>query len=221
MEEENKNNVVSDSNWQRQLMPFMKYMLIAFSLFFFSATLIQLYYLHQKIDYSVSLDLDKDLKPLSNSENINELQWLTISKLEGHALNRRYHQANVTLMSGIWIKYLGFLTGMIITLSGAVFILGKIEIKESKLNIDNPIVGKNSLQSSSPGLFLVLLGVVLMIFISKNETKVDVKDGPAYISTYPMLNKKAQIMENSPSKDVTNEFNHAQRKDSTSAMPAD
>ncbi len=205
----------TDKQWQQALLPFMKYMLIAFSVFFFSATIFQLYNLHQKIYYSAPLNLDDHLEAVADSSEFKQQQWVTIVKLEEHTLTRRYHQANVTLMSGIWIKYLGFLTGMIITLSGAVFILGKIEIKESKLDMENSVIGKNSLQSSSPGLFLALFGVVLMIFTSRLEVKVDVKDGPAFLTTYPLLNKKSTPITN---KEI-NDFNKAIRKDSVDEIP--
>ena len=41
-------------------------------------------------------------------------------------IKQRYHQANVLLMAGVRVRYPGLVTGMILALIGAVFVLGKI-----------------------------------------------------------------------------------------------
>ncbi len=205
------------NRWQNELMPFMKWMLIIFSAFFLSASLFQLYYLHKKIDYEENLNIGKYLDEHAPNDGREDIKWLTVSKLEEHALSRRYHQANVSLMAGIWMKYLGFLTGMIICLCGAVFILGKIETSsESKLELENEVSGKSVLQSSSPGIFMVLLGVVLIIFINQFENKVDLKDGPAYIHMYGTFNG---INDNAKKEVPLEDFNNANRNDEVTDLP--
>lgn len=173
------------NQWQMELLPYMKLMIVGFAVFFFIASLFQLYYIHQKINAAPNLNLGEYLNISKDGDELEVSQWNALAKLEEHALVRRYHQANVSLMSNIWIKYLGFLTGMVITLCGAVFILGKINVDSSNLANENTFTGKTSLQSSSPGLFLVLMGTILIITTTNYKGKVDVVDGPGYINMYP------------------------------------
>ncbi len=60
------------------------------------------------------------------------LQWITLTKLEQESLYRRYNQGGLLLMSRIYTKYLGFFTGMIMAIVGAVFIIGKITGRDLK-----------------------------------------------------------------------------------------
>lgn len=212
--EENENTI----KWQESLKPFMKYSVMGFSVFFLAATLFQLYYLHQKIDNKNQVEIEEYLPPLDSSASLESIQWHVVSKLEAHSLERRYHQANVSLMARIWVKYLGFLTGMILSLAGAMFILGKISIGDSKVEGEVNNFGKGSLQSSSPGLFLIAMGVVLMIFTINFKHDISVKDGPAYLTTFYL---RAQNIQSTNTKADENEITTAERKDSTTSLPED
>lgn len=212
--EENENTI----KWQESLKPFMKYSVIGFSVFFLTATLFQLYYLHQKIDNKNQVEIEEYLPPLDSTASLESVQWYVVSKLEAHSLERRYHQANVSLMARIWVKYLGFLTGMILSLAGAMFILGKISISDSKVEGELNNFGKGSLQSSSPGLFLIVMGVVLMIFTINFKHDINVKDGPAYLTTFYL---RSQSIQSSNTTAHENEITTAERKDSTTNLPED
>jgi len=175
--------------WQKKLLPVMIGMLTALTLFFFIASLTQLYYLHSRIEQSPKLDLnpalgtlEKDGSSITEKGRLNIARWKTLSILEGNALASRYHQANVSLMSRIWTKYLGFVTGMILALVGAAFILGKLREPETKLDMDGGGAGKLSITSASPGLILALLGVILMITTIVTHNEIEVRDSPVYTS---------------------------------------
>jgi hypothetical protein len=174
--------------WQKKLLPFMVGMIAALTFFFFIASCIQLYYLHKRIENSPELRLDAlmaDLKgneqSMSETERVASLQWRTSVALEGHVLQRRYHQANVLLMSRIWTRYLGFVTGMILALVGAVFILGKIRESESKLDAEHG-GWKFTFTTASPGLVLALLGTILMITTMALHHSIEVTDRPVYLN---------------------------------------
>jgi hypothetical protein len=47
--------------------------------------------------------------------------------LEADALQRRYHQANANMLARVWTRQLGFITGMLLALVGAAFILGRTD----------------------------------------------------------------------------------------------
>ena len=179
-----------ETRWQKRLLPFMVTVLSLVTLFFFTASAFQLYYLHQRIEQSPALDLTQALQTLeANSPNASEkdklqiARWKTLATLEGNALQRRYHQANVLLMSRIWTGYLGFVTGMILALVGATFILGKLRESESKVDAGSE-VWKFSMTTASPGLVLALLGTILMITTMIGRYEIQVKDGQLYTAEW-------------------------------------
>jgi len=174
--------------WQQKLLPFMVIMISALTLFFFIASCFQLYYLHQRIEHSPELHLEAlmaDMKSseqtLSGVDKLTSLKWKTMVVLEGHTLQRRYHQANVLLMSRIWTRYLGFVTGMILALVGAVFVLGKIRESETKIDAEHA-GAKFALTTASPGLVIALLGTILMITTMVLHQNIEVTDVPVYLS---------------------------------------
>lgn len=170
-----------DLKWQSSLLPFMKYSIIGFFIFFFVASFFQLYSLHEKMNYSIQLTLPEfDLKS-DDHVAFEKQKYQTLVLLEEYGLKRRYHQANVGLMMGAWIKYLGFMTGMMLSFCGAVFILGKMNIDKSSVDVDTKVMGKLVVNSSSPGIFLSTLGVLLIVFAITHKTDVAVKDGSSFI----------------------------------------
>ena len=179
-----------ETKWQKKLLPFMVIVLSVVMLFFFTASAFQLYYLHQRIEQSPELDLNLALGALesnpagaSEKDKLQIGRWKTLSILEGNALQRRYHQANVLLMSRIWTGYLGFVTGMILALVGATFILGKLKESESKVDAGSE-VWKFSMTTASPGLILALLGTILMITTIIGRYEINVNDGQLYTAEW-------------------------------------
>ena len=87
-------------------------------------------------------------------------------------------------MSRIYIKYLGFFTGMILAIVGAVFIISKL--KEDVTELEGTIQEKTKfrLLSSSPGIIFGLLGTALMMTTILTHSEISVKDMPLYLNTY-------------------------------------
>jgi hypothetical protein len=174
----------TEARWQRQLLPFMVAMIVSLTVFFFVASLVQLYYLQQRIEQGPSLDLNRVFgsSPSDPPElrSRDAMQWQTLVALEAHALQRRYHQANVLLMARIWTRYLGFVTGMILTLVGAAFVLGRLREDATKLEGEAQNV-KLGLTTASPGLVLAVLGTLLMLIAMVTQTEIAVKDSPVYL----------------------------------------
>ena len=184
-----------ETKWQKRLMPFMVTVLSVVMLFFFTASAFQLYYLHQRIERSPELDLNPVLVAIesnpagaSEKDKLQIARWKTLAILEGNALQRRYHQANVLLMSRIWTGYLGFVTGMILALVGATFILGKLRESESKVDAASA-AWKVSLTTASPGLVLAVLGTILMITTIMGRYEIQVNDGQLYTAEWNRVNE--------------------------------
>jgi hypothetical protein len=97
-------------------------------------------------------------------------------------VQQRYHQANVILMARIWTTYLGFVTGMILAVVGAAFILGKLREQASEISgkAENWQV---SIASTSPGLIMVVLGSALMLVTIMTHHQINVTDRPLYFGT--------------------------------------
>jgi hypothetical protein len=68
-------------------------------------------------------DAQLQRNPETVAEHQDCARWQLLALLEAHTIQQRYHQANVALILRGSIKYLGFLTGMILSIVGAVFIL--------------------------------------------------------------------------------------------------
>jgi hypothetical protein len=166
--------------WQEKLLPLMMWTLVVLAAFFFLASFGQLVYLHNKIWEAPRIDARALHVSSEDGALTDAARFNALTALEANAMERRYHQANVLLMSRLWARYLGFVTGMILALVGAAFILGKL--REEPTSIDASQAGASlSLRSSSPGLILAVLGVVLMaLTIVTNET-ISTTDSPIYM----------------------------------------
>lgn len=175
-----------DLKWQRQLLPMMTRTIVYLAVFFFLASLAQLAYLHWKISRSPELDIHEPLSMLSaaaasapqNNPEIAKLKALIA--LEANGMEQQYHQANVSLMSRIWTVYLGFVTGMILSLVGASFVLGKLREERSELTLRSAPANV-SFRSASPGLILAVLGTILMLTAIVTNHKIYVTHSAVYL----------------------------------------
>jgi len=190
----------ADRTWQKRLLPVMVGLLVTLTAFFFVASFVQLYYLQTRIERAPRLDLSsamasldeiaKDVREgkvgdqLAFNNRLEYARWKTLSLLEANALQRRYHHAGVLLISRIWTRYLGFVTGTILAMVGAAFILGKLQEASSNLGAEGGL-WKVSLTTASPGLVLATLGTALMLATLATSMDLQVNDGPVYLRDQP------------------------------------
>jgi len=168
------------TSWQKRLLPLMKWMIIGLTFFFFVASFAQYYYLQQNIERAPKLNIHESFASIPNDqESLSVSKFKASVMLEANALERRHHQANVLLMSRVWVRYLGFVTGMILALVGAVFILGKLQEPTTELAAKIQIT-EVTLKSSSPGIILCVLGVILMLTTIVINHTIEVKDSAIY-----------------------------------------
>lgn len=119
-----------------------------------------------------------------SGHNAEYLKWYSLVKMEEYSINRRYNQGGVLLMSRIYIKYLGFFTGMILAIVGSVFIISKLKEEVSEFEGSIRDQTKFRLVSSSPGIIFGLLGTLLMMTTILTHSEISVKDMPLYLNTY-------------------------------------
>ncbi len=171
----------SRSEWQERLLPLMIRMVVGLTLFFFIASFAQLAYLHVTIKKAPEVRVEQYFPPEEpGPANPRMQEFKVLAHLDASTLSHRYHQANVLLMSRVWARYLGFVTGMILALVGAVFILGKMREAPSEFSGTGAGASVN-LRSSSPGLVLAVLGVILMITTIVTHHEIQTADSPVYL----------------------------------------
>jgi hypothetical protein len=99
--------------------------------------------------------------------------------LERELIARRYDEANLTFTTRLWTRLMGFLTGMILALVGAAFVLGKLETERSELG--GSAQGLSfTVQSTSPGIVMGVLGTILMAIAIVVPATVTTHDGAIY-----------------------------------------
>jgi len=174
------------NQWQTKMLPLMKQMVVGLTLFFFIASCVQLYSLHRSIENSPKLDVEKFITHSHSGKaspslkfTHEDLQNYSLILLENNALERRHHQANVLLMSRVWVRYLGFVTGIILSMVGGIFILGKLQEPVTELNTQTDKI-TFALKSGSPGIILAVLGVILMLATILTHHEITVNDVAVY-----------------------------------------
>lgn len=178
--------VNSVTKGQAQRFPMMSRQLKGLTLFFFIVSFIQMAYLHWKILQVPEVNLDQTegdalalhAETFADRAFARELEIR--SEMEVFIVTQRYHQAGVQLMSGLWTRYLGFITGMILALVGASFILGKL--REPSQKLEGRFSGFGFLiRTASPGIILAVLGTTLMLATILDKDVYEVKDSNTYL----------------------------------------
>ena len=192
------------TKWQERLLPLMVGMLVGLSLFFCVALIAEGFRIQKHIEESHEIDPRPTLEKTGNPDkaksfdDLMELAQLqTMAVLESNAMESRYHQATMALLIRICIVFLGFLTGMVLSLVGAAFILGKLRDPNSNLDAQGA-VWKVSLTTASPGLVLVLLGTVLMLATITARIDVNVTDAALYLSSDNLNARRTATIQTAP-----------------------
>lgn len=169
--------------WQQRQIPFMTWTLLVLAAVFFVASSLELRYLHRTLQEGQRLDLPAELRELSSQVPEAQLDTRTLAALvlEGHVVERRHHHGRAFLIARIWAQYLGFLTGMILALVGATFILGKLREPTSKVELKVLEKVGMSVATASPGILLALAGTALMITAMVARPEITVTDAPVYL----------------------------------------
>lgn len=173
------------SRWQRRLLPFLIAAISFMTLFFFVSSVVQLDRLGKAVSYKPDDRVERSLQAFERSAKadvagLDYLEWKTRVQLERDALGHRYAQVNATLMLRAWTRHLGFLTGMILAMTGAIFILAKLREDVTQLSGEGG-GAKASLATSSPGIVLTVLGTVLMIVTLTANFEFSTTDVPVYL----------------------------------------
>ena len=182
------------ARWQRRLLPFLIGAISLMALFFFGSSFYQLDRFGQAISYPPDQRIERSLAAYerghavvtpradaaARADDFEYLRWKTLVQLEQDTLDHRYAQVNATLLLRAWTRHLGFLTGMILALVGAIFILAKLREEETRLSGEGA-GAKAALATTSPGIVLATLGTVLMVVTLTVNFEFTTTDRPVYL----------------------------------------
>ncbi|HEX5727650.1 MAG TPA: hypothetical protein VFX98_19415 [Longimicrobiaceae bacterium] len=173
--------VREEARWQRRVLPIMAGMLLFLTLAFLVMSVWQMERVQREIASQSRLDslVIRELAGGGAEQGAEMAQFRAVLALEATAMQRRYHQAGLLLLTRIWTRYMGFITGMIMALVGCAFVLGKIHDPEAELKGSGGGAWL-ALRTSSPGVILAVLGTVLMSIASAVRTEVAVQDVPVF-----------------------------------------
>ena len=200
--------------WQYKLLPLMSAIIVFAALFFAAMSIFELRELYRKIEHQ-PLNLENKIASFETAagrevvNNVEHIRFKVLAVLEADALQRRYHQANSTMLARVWTRQLGFITGMLLAVVGAVFILG--QLREAGTRIDAEAEGlKAALETSSPGLVLAVLGSVLMGLTIWIPFGVETRDVSIYLTD--SANRRPMLTPDEIKKRENDLFNGASTK---------
>jgi hypothetical protein len=84
-------------------------------------------------------------------------------------------------MSRIVVKQLSFITGIVMALLGALFILGKVSELSSKVE-GGTAQWHIGINSASPGLILSFFGTVLLVISLSSEINLSTRERAVYVN---------------------------------------
>lgn len=199
--------------WQKRLLPFMVAMMVALAVFAAITNAVEAWHVQTHIEKTHEIDLKVIWDSIDKSQVRDPFalaRWKTIALLESEAMERRYHQGTAMIMSRVYIIFLAFVTGMVMALVGATFILGKLETSENRLATEGA-GWKGALQTSSPGLVLCFLGTALIVCAIFARAELYVYDTDVYLPklTFDATAPQSGGTEPKSSTDVLNHFKDA------------
>jgi hypothetical protein len=180
-----------EEDWRDKLLPLMSLLLVAAAVFFAVMSVVELRAYYARVQ-NAPLDIAGDFAEFERraaadvTGRLDYLRFKASVRLEADALQRRYHQATTTMLARVWTRQLGFLTGMILALVGAAFVLGRLREPRTKLSGEGR-GAKAAIETTSPGLVLAVLGTLLMAITLVVPFGVETFDRTVYIDDRPGL----------------------------------
>lgn len=189
--------------WQRSLAPFMLLAVLATSIFFFAGSYIEF----QSIKASILNPADiSDVKAMldrpaaAGAETPDDLHWKVTALARYQSQAKVDAAGNALLLVNVWIRYLGFVTGMVLAIVGATFIMAKLNEGATALNASGAGF-TGSVSTSSPGIILVVLGTVLML--AAMAIRFSVQDSYHSVPSAPRARESARDAEGVTNKPVS------------------
>lgn len=172
------------AKWQRKLLPFTTRFLAVMAIGFFALSIYDVYemrsFVQSESGGGIREQVEGTLRTQASQQSVTpDAVQRSLLLMEADAMDKRYRQASALLMSRIWTRQLAFLTGMVLTFIGALFILSKLSENRSDVNVAMHD-WKGGISSSSPGLILAFFGSTLIAISLLVQPPISVQDRPIY-----------------------------------------
>lgn len=203
------------NRWQNRLLPLMVGVIVITAIFFAVITIVE-FGKTQELLFSKSIQQSAvvanaaAIPPANFEQQQAQIMANQLVALEHEALARRYNQNNLVIAMRMWTRMMGFVTGMILALIGAAFVLGKLNEDTTELSASGSGMAM-SLKSASPGVLLCVLGTILMTLTIWVQAEIYTKDVPLYVSmsgynSYGDANSDVDLAPAGPDADKDTEF---------------
>lgn len=172
----------AEQRWQRSVLPFMMAGLVVAAAFFGWTTYTFFDRLQTELAYSRAEAyglIDRADAAARGVSDIAYRDWAVRSTLEQAALQQRFNVQVAIVKGRLWARFMGFLTGMLLALTGCVFVLGKLR---SDIDFSGSAKGTSAaLKTSSPGVYLALLGTIIIVMALAVPGSVESTDAAVYL----------------------------------------
>lgn len=173
--------------WQRRLIPLMAGMVVLAAVFFAFISIREFDQLKDTLRAPPSAipalvqQFDR-LPQASPEQQLMLLDRKVQITLESEGVARRYQQSHAIILGRLWTRFMAFITGTLLALVGAAFILGKLREPVTELSGSGG-GAQASLKSASPGIVLAVLGTMLILAALFSYFEVKTTDTPNYMDT--------------------------------------
>lgn len=168
--------------WQERLLPFMLASLVFVGVFFSVTTYLFFDRLQGELQYNrteIGATLARADQPASGPADAAYRDWYVRATLEQMGLQQRFNVQIAIVKGRLWARFMGFLTGMLLALTGCVFVLGQLR---AKVAFSGEAQGaKTALDTNAPGLLLALLGTIIIGLALAVPGSVESSDTAIYL----------------------------------------
>lgn len=217
---------MTDTKWQRALLPFMQVVIVLLTAFYLIASYVQFSYFAERVEKPHNADVKQFLSNigtnalLNDSVSLEEKRWIAQCFFEAYTIDSRQKNAEFLMISRTWIKYLGFITGVILAVVGAVFILGKLKDEQPSEFDTGKESFKFSFKSHSPGIIMATFGTVLILSTIFTHQTIEKTDGAVYLLPFSPSASRAYSPEISEAlRTILQDTTLNQQPDSTAQRP--
>jgi hypothetical protein len=172
----------AEQRWQRLVLPFMMIGLVAAAVFFGGTTYVFFDRLQSELAYSRTETHSLIDRVDAGAQGISDIayrDWAVRATLEQAALQQRFNVQVAIVKGRLWSRFMGFMTGMLLALTGCVFVLGKLR---TDIDFSGSASGASAvLRTTSPGVYLALLGTVVIGMALAVPGSVESTDAAIYL----------------------------------------
>lgn len=171
----------TNDQWQLKVLPFMTRAIAVMGLLFFLSSFVQIHLMHVELQTAPEVEeASASLDDLESPAKAELMRWNALVTLERETLRAREQATNAVILRQASLLNLGFLTGMVLCLVGAVFVLGRLQEPATSLSGETPQL-KVALNTSSPGIVLVVLGAGLICATLFHHYQFNLPDKTVYL----------------------------------------